>query len=561
MAGLVDILFPAIARNKRLQEEHELNKEIATLKSKLVNAQLEEGERKLRAQLAMGALINRRETQDVEMPAAGQMFADAGDGSDVAPVGPVTRTVAKPPSLRELATALIQYDPKAGTDLIEKDETIKQKNRELDLRAEHQKAMMPLLQRMMGGGGGGAGAAVSGMAAPGGGAPEPTMTGPGEATLGAVATGPPGGSPGGPQLTFKPTLNLDKDGNMSVSIAGERTQFQLQHQDVTLPDGRTQKVEIVYDPTSGRVVNRYPLGQPASPEFMRKAEEVVKGLGVERGSPLFARMVTEVLASAGLPPEDQAQTLRSMQGIAARARGRGQGAGAPMGSEERLDIGAAMDAADARRTRQAASQAAASTGAKIATERAEDAPTGTEAQRLNMLKSAERQADQIKALYRPEFVGKGFTAYRDRLKKDVETQAAAAAKGQYTPGAIAGAIREFVGTAAPGEVEFRRSVNDVADSILRARSGAQINEQEFRRMIAMLFSVFDEPATFVAGLDRFRAEVGRMIDDTLKAPTQSRTQMLRERQGGGAASVPFTTPDRVFDWDETNKRLMPLKPR
>lgn len=586
MAGLIDILFPAIAANKRKQEEHELNIELAKSKKKVLDAELEMGERKLRAMMVMDALINRKgdETFDVpSAPVASPVRPEEFEGGGPAPmpedpgVGAVTMGgVPKPPGLSELARAMIGIDPKAATDLFEKEATIGQKNRELDLRAEAQRNIPSLIQQMLGqAGGGGGGVGMRGL--PGAGVPAPASmptlsaggpTAPAESTMGAVAgpTGPPG-----PAMTMKPTFNIDKDGNVSFSATGERTQYQIQSRDVPIPGGRIQKEETVFDPVRGTVVERRPLGVPTSPEFMQKAEALAEGLGIERTSPLFGRAVSQIIAAQALPPEAQAEMLAALQRVAGGAGARRPAAAAPESpggpatavpgvpsTGGGLSLGGALDAAGARRVRQAGREQAASSRARVVTEREESPLQGTDRTRYNALVSAERQADEIKKLYRPEFVGKGFTAYRDRFKKEFETQAGAASKEKYVPGAIAGAMRSFMGTPAPGEVAFRRGVSDISDTILRARSGAQINEEEFQRMKGMLFSLLDEPATFLAALERFRAEVGRMIDDTLKTGSTSASDLLKQRQGRDVPQAP--APGAMFDWDPTQGRLVPRKP-
>jgi hypothetical protein len=51
-----------------------------------------------------------------------------------------------------------------------------------------------------------------------------------------------------------------------------------------------------------------------------------------------------------------------------------------------------------------------------------------------------------------------------------------------------GSIANFFGATTPNkkQIAFRQTVKDLADRVLRARSGAQINEQEFRRMMSFL---------------------------------------------------------------------------
>jgi len=81
-----------------------------------------------------------------------------------------------------------------------------------------------------------------------------------------------------------------------------------------------------------------------------------------------------------------------------------------------------------------------------------------------------------------------------------------------------GTIQEkFLGTATPEQVKFYAYVNDMQDALLRARSGAQINEQEYSRLKGFLPEVNVPWTTFKARLDRFDAELTNTIESKKKA--------------------------------------------
>jgi len=168
---------------------------------------------------------------------------------------------------------------------------------------------------------------------------------------------------------------------------------------------------------------------------------------------------------------------------------------------------------------------------------------GADRSKYQMLSAASRQTDYVKNLYRPEFVGKGFAPFVQGVQKEFANQEQAAIKGQYTPGALAGAVRQFFGNISQEEATFRKAVLDVSDMILRARSGAQINEQEYRRMKGLLYNLTDEPSVFVAGLNRFSDEVNSMMEDVSKASVRPASSLgtgpLSPRPQG-----PATTPQR-----------------
>lgn len=80
------------------------------------------------------------------------------------------------------------------------------------------------------------------------------------------------------------------------------------------------------------------------------------------------------------------------------------------------------------------------------------------------------------------------------------------------------------------ETVFRQSIADVADQLLRARSGAQINEQEYKRLRGMLPKATDEPQVFRAGLQRFENELNNTIQS-------KRTLGITPRGGGGSSET------------------------
>lgn len=85
------------------------------------------------------------------------------------------------------------------------------------------------------------------------------------------------------------------------------------------------------------------------------------------------------------------------------------------------------------------------------------AAPASERESLNKLFTFESQLGRIEELYDPKFVGR--------------------AEGPL------GAVKEATGVGASArESEFRQVINDISDTLLRLRSGAQINEQEYKRM-------------------------------------------------------------------------------
>ncbi len=79
---------------------------------------------------------------------------------------------------------------------------------------------------------------------------------------------------------------------------------------------------------------------------------------------------------------------------------------------------------------------------------------------------------------------------------------------------------KYTGTASPEQVKFYSYVKDMQDALLRARSGAQINEQEYSRLVNFLPDPNLPPKTFKAKLERFQEATQIVMDEKLKAYQQ-----------------------------------------
>lgn len=85
----------------------------------------------------------------------------------------------------------------------------------------------------------------------------------------------------------------------------------------------------------------------------------------------------------------------------------------------------------------------------------------------------------------------------------------------------------------PDEERLLTLVQDYADTVLRLRSGAQINEQEFARMLSFLMSPAVRPETFLARLSAQR--------DLLRA----REEAYRGALGGAGYRAPQVPTPRL----------------
>lgn len=125
------------------------------------------------------------------------------------------------------------------------------------------------------------------------------------------------------------------------------------------------------------------------------------------------------------------------------------------------------------------------------------APAATAIKELTDIEGLLNSVGTIEALFDPSFVG--------------------IVQGSPTLAAVAEATG--VGTSTK-EVQFRRVVADLSDRLLRARSGAQINEQEFKRLQKILPQAHLSEVAFKARLSDFKREITEVLATKQKAIRQ-----------------------------------------
>ncbi len=171
------------------------------------------------------------------------------------------------------------------------------------------------------------------------------------------------------------------------------------------------------------------------------------------------------------------------------------------------------------------------------------------AQRLNTRMSPEQERrytqyaginnnlNVITQTYKPEYVG-GIPAaigFQSGLDTAVKESMDAITKGdKYQGGAIIGRMKQYLGNIPPDQARFYRAVMDNADRILRARSGAQINNQEATRLMEIAPKATDMPAVFEAKFGDFANDVMGEQRSMLEAITQSPESIRR--------GLPTTSP-------------------
>lgn len=103
------------------------------------------------------------------------------------------------------------------------------------------------------------------------------------------------------------------------------------------------------------------------------------------------------------------------------------------------------------------------------------------AKEFGALASLRAQVGEAKRLFNPKYVGP--------------------AAGRYY------SVAENLVNLPPDQVQFYAYVNDTKDALLRARSGAQINEQEYARLVKFLPTAELPPQNFKARMERFEKAV------------------------------------------------------
>lgn len=147
------------------------------------------------------------------------------------------------------------------------------------------------------------------------------------------------------------------------------------------------------------------------------------------------------------------------------------------------------------------------------------AAPASERESLNKLFEFNSQLDRIAELYNPEFVGR--------------------VQGPM------GVVKEVTGAGANvAESEFRQIVNDISDTLLRLRSGAQINEQEYQRLRKLVPTLNLPEAVFQARLRSLKTAIENSI----------RTRRGTMEQSG------FITPsaegiDTIIRFDQEGNRV------
>lgn len=154
-------------------------------------------------------------------------------------------------------------------------------------------------------------------------------------------------------------------------------------------------------------------------------------------------------------------------------------------------------------------------------------------------------------------------SFQDYTAKTGRTKRTITSMGRKLPG-IGSALEETVlSFQDPEGVTVARKIDNLADILLRLRSGAQINDAEFQRLRSLLPKLGENPTTAMANFRRFETElhttirVARERAPALFTPELLQSLGLGESDmsagGGGGASV----DDILEEWDARRKNANP----
>lgn len=141
-------------------------------------------------------------------------------------------------------------------------------------------------------------------------------------------------------------------------------------------------------------------------------------------------------------------------------------------------------------------------------------PSPVEGARAAPIPTAER--NQRSAL---EVMGEQLGIVKDLIN----TPGGKAAVGPVSGSGIGKFVTERLPRTITGDTDeaviLRAATADISDQLLRARSGAQINEQEYQRLKALLPDVSTNIETFLARLQRFEQELNTVIQSRFRGRT------------------------------------------
>ncbi len=142
-------------------------------------------------------------------------------------------------------------------------------------------------------------------------------------------------------------------------------------------------------------------------------------------------------------------------------------------------------------------------------------PSATEREKGAQFEVIRRQINRIEKMFKPEYVG-----------------------------IISGKLGALTQLSDKDEAGFRQVILDVKDSLLRARSGAQINEREYDRLSKLVPDMSDSIPMFKGKMKEFKTTFSSIVDERKKA----------QKAGGVYIRGESKDPSQMTD-DELKKSL------
>lgn len=244
--------------------------------------------------------------------------------------------------------------------------------------------------------------------------------------------------------------------------------------------------------------------EPASPEQAKLIFDIVAQHARAKGVSPDVQVYNDTLAATGGDHEAAQHAVAEFRGLKAGTEGRARTIGQYTGPAQAARVDTAEKTASAGVVGRTAAELSPVTSPV----------TGEPTPRATAVKQAEAEGQPIPASERKAL---SELAVLNKLTDSVVTQSKDFTAPFFGPvtGRL-GLVRERVtGNMGEAEVGVRRNLSDIKDTLLRARSGAQINEQEYSRLSRLVPDITDPSNVAKFKMKSFR-EALRIITEERK---------------------------------------------
>jgi hypothetical protein len=137
-------------------------------------------------------------------------------------------------------------------------------------------------------------------------------------------------------------------------------------------------------------------------------------------------------------------------------------------------------------------------------------PSAAEREKTATFEVLNDQLDRIEATYKPQYVG-----------------------------LISGQVGRVTQFKDADEAGFRQVILDVKDSLLRARSGAQINEQEYKRLAKLVPDFTDSEPQFKGKMKSFRTTINSIVGERTEAQRKGGVKLQNNTQQNNSNIITY----------------------